>query len=136
MINYIPLIVALVSFGGGLITWYLNEKSKRRYERYKRKEEHYAELILSIDGFYAGFESQELKSTFIHQVNLCWLYCPDDVITKLYAFLRSVENGTDDDRLKVKLLGEVMEAIRNDLFKDSKMKSSITSDTFKPYRAN
>lgn len=97
-----------------------------------RKEERYAELVKSIKGFYVNSENPELKSVFIDQVNLCWLYCPDQVIYKLYNFLKSVKNSSTDEQ-KLKALGEVFVEIRKDLIKDSKLSSDLKPNDFKIY---
>jgi len=75
----IPVIGGVLALIGGFVTWYLNERSKRVYEEYKRKEEKYSELIRSLRGFYVSSSSKELKTEFLNQLNLCWMYCPDEV---------------------------------------------------------
>ncbi len=35
-----------------VIGWYLNERSKRKWELYKRKEDNYKELIRTLRVFY------------------------------------------------------------------------------------
>jgi len=63
----IPVVGVIITFTGGFVTWYLNERSKRIYEEYKRKEERYSELIRSLKGFYAGSLSKELKDEFLSE---------------------------------------------------------------------
>jgi len=133
MIEYFPLLITLITVIAGFITWGLNEKSKRIQESYKRKEERYAELIKSIKGFYVNSDSPSLKGNFLQQVDLCWMYCPDDVVIKLYAFLETVKTNSSTDVQKETALGEAMVSIRNDLLKDSKIKSNLTPDQFKIY---
>jgi hypothetical protein len=135
MIEYIPLLITLISVIAGFFTWGLNEKSKRKQESYKRKEERYAELIKCIKGFYVNSDNSSLKGNFLQQVDLCWMYCPDDVVIKLYAFLETVKSNSSTDVQKETALGEAMVAIRNDLLKDSKIKSNLTSEQFKLYSA-
>lgn len=135
MIEYIPLLATLITVITGFITWGLNEKSKRKQESYKRKEERYAELINSIKGFYVNSDSPNLKGNFLQQVNLCWMYCPDDVLIKLYDFLETVKTNSSTDVQKETALGEVMVAIRKDLLKDSKIKSNLTPEQFKIFSA-
>jgi len=136
MIDYLPLLIACISVLGGFITWGLNEISKRKQESYKRKEERYAELIKSIKGFYVNSDNPSLKENFLQQVDLCWMYCPDDVVIKLYSFLEAVKTNSSTDDQKETALGEAMVAIRNDLLKDTKMKSSLTHEQFRIYSAN
>ncbi|MGG5180475.1 hypothetical protein ACQYAC_14395 [Bacillus sp. MM09(2025)] len=89
-------------------------------------------LVKSLKGFYVESENSELKSVFIDQVNLCWLYCPDQVINKLYNFLESVKNSSTHEH-KHKALGELLVEIRKDLIKDSKLKSDLKPNDFKIY---
>lgn len=137
LIDYIPLLITLITVTTGFITWGLNERSKRKQEGYKRKEEHYTELIKSLKGFYVNSNNKDLKEVFLEQVNLCWMYCPDDVVIKIYDFLEAVNtNSNATDKQKDKALGEVMVAIRNDLLKDTKLKNKLTYHNFRIYSAN
>jgi Pyruvate/2-oxoacid:ferredoxin oxidoreductase delta subunit len=137
LIDYIPLLITLITIITGFITWGLNERSKRKQEGYKRKEEHYTELIKSLKGFYVNSNNKDLKEVFLEQVNLCWMYCPDDVVIKIYDFLEAVNtNSNATDEQKDKALGEVMVAIRNDLLKDTKLKNKLTYHNFRIYSAN
>jgi hypothetical protein len=95
-------IDALISVGGvvltllgGIVTWALNERSKRIHEEYKWKEERYSGLIRSFRGFYVNLLSKELREGFLKQLNLCWMYCPDNVIRKAYGFLLTVHTGAE-----------------------------------------
>ncbi|MGX1191574.1 hypothetical protein [Metabacillus sp. SLBN-84] len=135
-ISYIPLLITIITVIAGFITWGLNERSKRKHESYKRKEERYAELIKSIKGFYVNSGNTDLKSNFLEQVNLCWLYCPDEVVIKLYEFLETVKTTSSDDNQKEIALGKVMVAIRNDLLKDTKMNNNLTHENFRIYLVN
>lgn len=136
LINYLPIFITLITVITGFITWGLNERSKRKHENYKRKEERYAELIKSIKGFYVNSSNTDLKSNFLEQVNLCWMYCPDEVVIKLYEFLETVKANSSADNQKEIVLGEVMIAIRNDLLKDTKMNNNLTHENFKIYSVN
>ena len=106
----------LIAVGG----WIWNDFSKRNSEERQRKEERYTALLASTKGFYQNAdrnEAIELKNEFIRQLELCWLYCPDTVIRKGYAFLETVHTGarrTDEE--KERALGEFILEIRKDLF--------------------
>ncbi|MBI3240675.1 MAG: hypothetical protein HYZ49_00060 [Chloroflexi bacterium] len=136
---FLTFIGALVAVGSGLLTWFLNEKSKRTDEEYKRKEERYIELIKSLKGFYIPSASKELKEDFLIQLNLCWLYCPDDVILKAYRFLHMVQTGVDQefsDADKEKAVGEFILAIRKDLSNRKPVrKTALRAEDFKHLRA-
>jgi hypothetical protein len=73
---------------GAITAWFLNERSKIRSEQLQRKEERYKELLRCLKGFYVGRQDSDLKSQFVEQVKLCWLYAPDDVVKKQMLFSR------------------------------------------------
>lgn len=103
-------------FAGGVIAWFVNESRRRSWEEYQRKEERYRELLRTLRGFYISAQDRVLKQAFLEQVNLCWLYCPDEVLQRAYAFLSTVHTGaTHSDPEKEKAAGELIAAIRRDL---------------------
>ena len=108
----IPIIVAIV-------VWLLNERSKRQWEEYKRKEDRYFNLVESLKGFYVNTEptdAKERKEEFLNQLALCWLYCPDAVIHKAYNFLDHVHTGVQkSDEEKEQALGAFVLEVRKDL---------------------
>lgn len=115
--DFLKIFIPLV---GAVVAWFANERRKRMWEEYKRKEDRYQELIMSLKGFYLSSwtpeESKEHKNHFIDQLNLCWMYCPDDVIKKAYAFIDTVHTGKKStDQIKEKALGEFILSIRKDL---------------------
>jgi hypothetical protein len=119
-----------IPLSGAVIAWYLAEYRKRASEEYIRKEERYRELILALRGFYIGSEDPAQRQAFLDQVRMCWLYCPDEVITCAYAFLLSVHaQMTSDDRTKEMALGRVMSAIRNDLISRRIVKATLLTAT-------
>ncbi len=75
---------------GAVIAWFINEWRKRLADQYQRKEANYRELVRSLRGFYVGAEggAQNMKAEFLNQLNISWLYCPDEVIQKGYAYTR------------------------------------------------
>lgn len=133
----IPVIGVVLTLIGGFVTWYLNERSKRTYEEYKRKEERYSELIRSLRGFYVDSFSKELRDEFLNQLNLCWMYCPDEVIHKAYKFLLMVHTGKKyQDDEKEKAVGEFILAIREDLINRKPLrKTELKPEDFKHLRA-
>jgi hypothetical protein len=117
--DFLKLFIPLI---GSIIAWFTNEYRKRVWEQYKRKERKYLNLISSLKGFYISTEPENakiLKQRFIDQLDMCWLYCPDDVIKKGYAFLSTVhiDAGNEISESKKELaLGDFILAIRADLF--------------------
>ena len=135
--DFLKLFLPLI---GGIIAWLANESRKRAWEEYKRKEEKYLNLISALKGFYISAEPENakiLKQRFLDQLDTCWLYCPDDVIKKGYAFLSTVHTDAKHKGLdleKEKALGEFILAIRKDLFGKRFLffkRTSLLPDDFK-----
>lgn len=102
---------------GAVLAWYFNEWRKRLADQYQRKEAHYKDMLRALRGFYIGAEnSQALRADFVNQLNLCWLYCPDEVIQKGYAFLDTVhiEQVCSNKRME-EALGAFVATVRQDL---------------------
>ena len=137
LIILIPVIGAVIAFVSGLVTWYLNERSKRIYEEYKRKEEKYSGLIRSLRGFYVDSFNRELRTEFLNQLNLCWMYCTDEVIHKAYNFLLMVHTDQKhSDEEKEKAVGELMLAIRRDLISRKPLgKTNLRPEDFRHLKA-
>lgn len=126
MIEFLKFFLPLA---GAVVAWFVNERRKRYWEEYQRKEDRYQELIKSLKGFYVSSwtadESKHLKNHFIDQLNLCWMYCPDDVIRKVYAFIDTVHTDRQaSHQEKEEALGALILAIRKDL-----ISRKILSDT-------
>lgn len=114
---------------GAIVAWFVNEWRKRIWEQYQRKEESYKELLRCLKGFYIGANNaNELKAEFLTQLNRCWLYCPDDVILKGYAFLNTVHaKNVLSDEVKEKAMGDFVSSIRNDLLSRKLVKETNLS---------
>ena len=99
----------VVPLMGAVVAWFLNEWRKRIWEQYQRKEDQYKILIRCLQGFYVGTANQQMKAKFLQQLNICWLYCPDEVIKKAYAFLDTVHAGKNQtDEISNFRLGNCM----------------------------
>ncbi|MDP8298046.1 MAG: hypothetical protein RAP41_07720 [Candidatus Orphnella occulta] len=116
MADFLKFFLPLV---GAVVAWLANEWQKSKREEYQRKEEKYQVLLNSLKGFYIttpSSEAKKMKEVFLDQLALCWLYCPDEVIKKAYAFLVTVQTDIKcTDVQKEKALGEFVLAIRQDL---------------------
>lgn len=101
-----------------ILVWWLNERSKRQYDEYIRREKRYSALLQCLKGFYVGSSNpQKLKQEFLDQLDQCWLYCPDNVIRKGYDFLMTVHtNNNVSDKEKENTLQEFILEIRKDLY--------------------
>jgi len=127
------VVIVVVSIIGSVFLWWLNEGSKRKHEDYKRREERYSRLLSNLSGFYTGMEDRELKQKFLNELNLCWLYCSDDVITKAYAFIDSVKSGQREPSAEGSRLafGRFLLTIRKDLIKGEVVnETKLTPDVF------
>lgn len=114
----VRLIEVTVPLLAAVIAWFFNERRKRSWEEYLRKEENYKALLQASRGFYDQAEDTQKKHAFLVQVDLCWLYCPDDVIQKAYGFLETVKTGADtSESQRAAAFGEFALAIRKDLLK-------------------
>ena len=98
--------------------WWLTERSKARWEQFKLKEGNYKELILSLKGLYDYTRDQKATDDFLRKVDLCWLYSPDSVIQKAYAFIKTVhtDKKTSDEQKEL-ACGELIQAIRKDMLR-------------------
>lgn len=119
---------------GATVAWFTNEWRKRLADQYQHKEANYKELLRSLRGFYIDAEdASTLRADFLNQLNVSWLYCPDEVIKKGYAFLDTVhdhQQRTDSDREKA--MGEFVAAIRKDLLSRKLVrKSSLSASDFR-----
>ncbi|HPG40612.1 MAG TPA: hypothetical protein PLP19_15955 [bacterium] len=121
----IPVLIATSS-------WLFNERSKIQWEQYKRKEESYIALIRSVRGFYISTQDAKLRLKFLDQLNICWLYAPDEVIEKGYLFLETVhKDAKKSDQEKETALGEFMLAIRKDILSRQILnKTNLKSSNF------
>ena len=116
-------IAAPIAFA--IAAWILNERAKRTWEEYKRKEERYIELLRTFKGFYAASEDTLLKEEFLLQLNMCWLYAPDEIIEHGYKFLDKIKVGAmSTDMEKERAAGELFAAIRRDLISRRLVKST------------
>jgi len=61
----------------------------------------------------------------VSQLNLCWMYCSDEVIYKVYKFLLMVHAGKKyPDAEKEKAVGDFILAIREDLINRKPLKKT------------
>lgn len=107
-----------IPLGGAVIAWFLNERRRRAWEEYERKEERYRELLRALSGFYAHASDSELRGQFLEEYKRCWLYCSDDVIRAANSAMEVMAEGTAvpmEQRLEK--IGEFVLAIRCDLLR-------------------
>jgi len=124
-----------IPLAGALIAWIVNEKRKRASEEYQRKEQRYQELLRTVKGFYIAAHDEQKKSEFVEQLKLCWLYCPDEVIKKAYAFLDAINPASQKTVGEKNLsLGDFVVALRKDLLsRKSTRKTKLTSQDYQHF---
>ncbi len=107
---------AAIPIATAFFGWYLNERSQFKWRQFERKEERYYQLIENSQGFYVQADDSTRRADFLRQLNLSWLYAPDEVIKSAYAFLESVQSGSNrEDSAQKRLLGEFVLAVRRDM---------------------
>ena len=127
----IPLLAAVVA-------WFVNEWRKRAWDEYQRKEANYKGLLSASRGFYVNAQDTQKKAAFLEQVDLCWLYCTDEVINRAYAFLDTVKTGTTaPESERAQAFGEFVLAIRKDLLKRQiARRTSLKAEDYRLFKAN
>jgi len=119
---FIYVFIAILGIVSSLTTWRWNEASKLSQENYIRRERQYAKLISYIHGFGEDNHGKEAKDKFIKELDLCWLYCSDDVIKKAGIFLGSVSIGSKaTEEQQQKALAELILSIRKDLINNKRV---------------
>jgi hypothetical protein len=123
---------------GAVFAWFANEWRKRLADQYQRKEANYKELMRSLRGFYVGAaDAADMKAEFLSQLNISWLYCPDQVIRRGYEFLDTVNaKGVHTDKEKEHALGAFVAAVRADILSRRLVrKTTLTAGDFRHLNA-
>lgn len=126
----IPVIIVITG-------WYFTEQSKIRWEQYQSKKESYQELIKNLSGFSRYQLNANKRQKFIDQINICWLYAPDEVIQKGYDFIRTVGDGSEKitNSEREQALSEFILTIRQDMLSRKIVKyTELKSDDFQYLR--
>ena len=92
--NFLQLTIPMLA---AVVAWYANERRKRAWEEYERKEQNYIALLRASRGFYIDTQDTAKKAEFLDQVNLCWLYCPDGVNSQGICVPRHCQDGCERD---------------------------------------
>jgi hypothetical protein len=119
---------------GAVIAWFANEGRKRLTDQYQRKEANYKDLVRSLGGFYAdSANGDDMRAEFLSQLNLSWIYCPDEVIRKAYEFLDTVHSKrVHTDKEKEQALGAFVAAVRADILSRKLVrKTALTARDFR-----
>ncbi|MBL7935270.1 MAG: hypothetical protein JNM51_05610 [Bacteroidia bacterium] len=112
----------IIGIIGGIATWLYNEVQKRRIKLLFEKEKRYENLIRLLRNLGEVALNSDKGNEFIVEFQLCWMYCPDEIIKKGNLFLDSM-NSTIVERNQQninKLKGEFIVELRKDLIKMNK----------------
>jgi hypothetical protein len=123
---------------GAVVAWLVDRRQRRALEEYQRKEERYRELLKALPGFSLVSQDRKLKQAFLDQLNLCWLYCSDEVIHKAYEFIATIHTDVQQpDQIKSqRALGVLILAIRRDLLSRQVVRQTdLKADDFKSLTA-
>lgn len=138
----VPIVTAIVAAVGGYFLREFDKRREREAEEYRRKEERYVNFINYLRGFTVSAPDTKLKEMFLNELNLAWLYCPDDVVKKANGFIflvhtdRSLDERLPSDQEKEEALGELLLAIRKDLLSRKLVRqTALKASDFKLYRA-
>lgn len=129
IVNIVGILIPAQLIVAAMV-WWLNEYSKRKDEKRKRMEDRYMALLGSMRGFYEGGDAKDSKQQrdeFIRQMDLAWLYCPDEYIRKSYRFLTMAAGDKDaliNKDQKQAALSDVVAQMRKDLFRKTDLKAS------------
>ena len=122
-LNFVILLAGVVvPLAVGVLVWWLNERSKLKWEKQIRKEDRYRGFLESIQGFYITSQNKEQKDKILQELRLAWLYCPDDVIKAGNAFLETVATDVQNsNEEKERTLAEFVIACRRDLHGETEL---------------
>lgn len=114
-----------VPLAGAVLAWFMNERRRRAWEEYLRKEERYRALLRTLSGFYKHAASPKVREEFLEEYKRCWLYCSDEVIKAANEAMEVMVEGTIvpmEERLE--RIGRLVVAIRLDM-----LRRTLTSST-------
>jgi hypothetical protein len=63
-VDLLKFLLSVAVAISAVIAWFVNEKRKRAWEEYQRKEARYQGLLQAMRGFYAEINDKEKKDQF------------------------------------------------------------------------
>ena len=97
----------------------------------------YKALISSLQSFYDPCPKPDSTNEFLRQVDLCWLYAPDSVIRKAYAFIETNQNKNKSEDQNNFAFNELAHELRQDMLRRKIVeRSKLTAKGFKHHVAN
>lgn len=122
----LPVFTLIV---GSYLTYLFGIKGKREDAARKYKEEQYAKLLVTLQGFVGVTTNGKTKKEFFEEQYKGWLYYSDEVVEAINHMVRLVisNKGGDPDPLEGrKAVGNIVVAMRNDL----RGKTNLKYDSF------
>lgn len=120
--NNATITIFIFAAFASIIIWYLNERKRRSIQEYKQKEKRYIELIELIESLKENEKpSDNNRDKFLHQINLCWLYCPDNVVRKIADLISKLNNDNISLEKKDMSMNDLMVSLRKDIRKKTKL---------------
>ena len=107
---------------GSALTYYYAVESKKSEAALKHKEEQYSKLLVKLQGFVGQTANSKTKREFFEEQYKAWLYCSDEVIEAINHMVSLVrEGGTPDPETGKKAVGNIVVAMRKDLYGKTKL---------------
>jgi len=117
--NWLPLLLFVLGAFLSLLTWGLTEWARRSTKRHSQRTKRYVELIDLIENLMENDKKKpgdpDLKDQFMHQINLCWLHCSDDIIQKTIDMISKFNDDDIPADIKDTALCELMISLRKDI---------------------
>lgn len=118
-----PLIGIIV---GAWLAYRLTLRTKANEAAARFKEEKYARLLVSLQGFLGVTTSAALKRDFFEHQYQSWLYSSDDVVravNELVSLIRGSRGHAPNPAEGRRAIGEVVLAMRRDLLGKTRLDS-------------
>ena len=84
----------------------------------------YVNLINNIQGFYNGFIDTNKQEAFINNMQIAWLYCPDEVILACNEFLIAINNKSKN----IEVVNKLILSMRKDLLNNNYIKKTSLTE--------
>ena len=138
-LNWSTLISNLLLVTGvfiGFYKWTEEQKEKRKYDLYIKKEQIYLSLQKNMWGFYDNSFDMKKQQNFVEDIQTAWLYCPDSIIFICNNFIKSrIKNSNISKEEAEKIISKLMLEMRKDLLSNKYLEETnlSTSDYLNVY---
>jgi hypothetical protein len=119
MQGYLSVLISILAgLVGSYLTYYFAMKSKKHEAITRFKEEKYAKLLLTLQGFMGSTANAETKRAFFQEQYQAWLYCSDEVVLAINNLVDLVKRNygkTPNPEEGRRAVGGIVLAMRKDL---------------------